>query len=62
MKLQGKKKINRNNLKYEKNKRIHDFQQFKTKRSFGVSNNSGEITINEVDEDQSNLLENIVEF
>ena len=29
--------INRNNLKYETNKRIYDFQQFKMIRSFGKS-------------------------
>ena len=30
-------KIKRNNLKYETNKRIYDFQQFKMIRSFGKS-------------------------
>ena len=62
MSLQGGEKNKRNNLKYETIKRIHDFLQFKTIEPFGENIISGKITISEADEDQSNLLENIVEF
>ena len=62
MSLQGGEKNKRNNLKYETIKRIHDFLQFKTIGPFGENIISGKITISEADEDQSNLLENIVEF
>ena len=55
-------KIKRNNLKYGKKKCIYDFQQFKMLRSFGENIISGKITISKPDEDQSNLLEKIVEF
>ena len=60
--ITGWKKINSNNLKYETNKHLHDFQNFKKITLFGVSKDSDKITISVVDEDQSNLLENIVEF
>ena len=62
MSLQGGEKNKRNNLKYETIKRINDFLQFKTIGPFGENIISGKITISEADEDQSNLLENIVEF
>ena len=55
-------KIKTNNLKYETSKGIYDYQQIKMIRSFGESIIDGKITISEVDKDQSNLLENIVEF
>ena len=54
--------IKRNNLKYETNKCIYGFQQFKTIRSFTENIISGKITIRKANEDQSNLSENIVEF
>ena len=57
-----KEEIKRNNLKYETNKHIYDFQQLKTIRSFGESIVSGKITVGEADEDQSNLLESRMEF
>ena len=62
MSLQGGEKNKKNNLKYETIKRINDFLQFKTIGPFGENIISGKITISEADEDQSNLLENIVEF
>ena len=55
-------KIKGNNLKYETKKCIYDFQQFKMLRSFGENIISGKIAISKADEDQSNLLEKIVEF
>ena len=54
--------ITRINLKDETHKRIHDFQQLKVIRSFGENTTSGKIAISETDENQSNLLEIIVEF
>ena len=56
------KKIKGNNLIYRANKYKYDFQQYETIRSFGESIHAGEITIDEAEEDQSNLLKNIVEF
>ena len=50
------------NCDYFLNKRIYDFQQQKTIRIFGESTISGKITISEADKDQSNQLENKVEF
>ena len=55
-------KIKRKHLKYETNKHLYDFQQFETMRSFGDSIYTGKININVAERDQSNLLENMVEF
>ena len=55
-------KIKGNNLKYQTKKCIYDFQQLKMLRSFGENIISGKIAISKADEDQSNLLEKIVEF
>ena len=55
-------KIKRNDLKYETNKPIHDFQQFKTIRSFDKNIISAKVIVSEADEDRSILLKNIVEF
>ena len=48
------RKISTNDLNYETNKYIYDFQQFETIRSFGDSIFRGN--------DQSNLLKIMVEF
>ena len=53
-------KIKRKNLKYKTNK--YDFQRFETIKSFGDNIYFGKINIDEAKMDQSNLLENIVEF
>ena len=45
-----------------KQKNIYDFQQYETIRSFGESIYTQKASIVEVEEDQSNLLKNIVEF
>ena len=55
--------IERKDLKYEKKKKyIHDFQQFKTTRSFVDSIYTGKISIDEAEMDQTNLLETMVKF
>ena len=41
---------------------IHDFQQYKTMRSFGESIYNRKAKIVESEEDQNNLLKNIVKF
>ena len=41
---------------------MYDFQQFETTRSFGDSIYTGKISIDEVEMDQTNLLDNIVNF
>ena len=51
-----------NDLKYETNKFIFDFQEFQTIRSFGDSIYTGKINIEEAKIDQNNLLKNMVNF
>ena len=41
---------------------IYDFQQFEMIRSFGDNIYTGQISIDEAEMDQSNLLENMVQF
>ena len=55
-------KIKRKELIYKANKYKYDFQQYETIRSFGENIYDRKITTDEVEEDQSNLLKNIVEF
>ena len=55
-------KIKRKDLRYKTNRYTHDFQHFKTTRSFADNSYTGKITIDEAEMDQSNLLENIVKF
>ena len=43
-------------------KYIYDFQQFETIRSFGDNIYTGKINADKAEVDQSNLLENMVEF
>ena len=57
-----KDKIKRKDLKYETKICIYDFQQFETIKSFGDSIYTGKINRDESEMDQSNLLENMVEF
>ena len=54
--------FNKINIKYETNKRLYDFQQLKAIKYIGESLTGGKIITKEVDEDQSNLTENTVEF
>ena len=58
----SEEKIKRKDLKYETNKYVYDFQQFETIRSFGESIYTGKTNINQTEMDQTNLLENIIEF
>ena len=55
-------KTRRKDLKYETKRYIYDCQQFETIRSFGNNIYTAKINIDEPKMDQSNLLENIVEF
>ena len=41
---------------------MYDFQQFETIRYFGDSIYTGKISIDEAEIDQTNLLDNIVDF
>ena len=54
--------IDRNVLKCEANKYVHDFKKFQTIRSFGDSIFNVKITINEAVKNQSNLLNSILKF
>ena len=59
MKLENKKR----KLKKQKAKKYtYDFQQYETIRSFSESIYTRKASIVEAEEDQSNLLENLVEF
>ena len=49
-------------LKYITNKHTYDVQQFETIRSFGDNIYTGKTNIDEAEMDQTNLLENMVEF
>ena len=55
-------KVKRKNLKYKTNKYVYGFEQVKTIKSFGDRIYTGKIIIDESEIDQSNLLENMVEF
>ena len=55
-------KIKQKDLKYKTNKYVYEFQQFESIRYFGNSIYTGTINIDEAERDQSNLLENMVEF
>ena len=54
--------IKRKDLIYKENEYRYDFQQYGTMRSFGKSIYIGKIKIGEAEMDQSNLLENMVEY
>ena len=56
------KKIKRKDLKYETNRYKFVFQRFETLRSFGDSIYNGKVRIDEAEMEQTNLLENIVNF
>ena len=57
-----KKNVNRNNMIYYSSKEPFDFNVFKTIRSFGEIIYNGKITLNEADQEQSDLLEYILSF
>ena len=56
------KKIKWKDLKYETNRYKFVFQRFETLRSFGDSIYNGKVRIDEAEMEQTNLLENIVNF
>ena len=57
-----KKKVNRDNVVYYSSKEPFDFRIFKAIRSFGDDIYKSEITINEADQEQSGLVEYILNF
>ena len=54
--------IDREKLIYKSNKYTYDFRNFQTIRTFGEDIYEGEITFEEADEDQLNLLNSIMGF
>ena len=56
------KKVNRDNMIYYSSKEPFDFRIFKTIRSFGDDIYSSKITINEADQQKSDLVECILNF
>ena len=57
-----RRKIKRKNLKYKTKSYTYDFQQYKTIRSFAESIDTRKASIVKAREDQSNLIEKLVEF
>ena len=57
-----KKNVDREKLFYEAGEYIYDFRKFNTIRTFGEDIYNGKITLEEADEDQSDLIDNINEF
>ena len=60
--LKNGEKIWRKDLIYRANKHKYDFQQHETIRSFGESSFTGNIIIDEAEENQSNVLETMAEL
>ena len=56
------KNVDREKLFYKSNKNKYDFKNFQTIRTFGEDICNGEITLEEADKDQSNLVEKINDF
>ena len=56
------KKVNGKNMIYYSSKEPFDFRMFKTIRSFSDDIYSSKITINKADQEQSDLLEYILNF
>ena len=54
--------IDKEKLIYKSNKHTYDFRNFQTIRTFGKDIYEDEITFEEADEDQSNLLNSIIDF
>ena len=57
-----KKKLNRDNMIYYSSKEPFNFKTFKTIRSLGENIYGGKITVDEADEEQSDLIEDILNF
>ena len=62
LKNRKKKKIKRKDLIYETKRYKYGFQQYKPIKSFGQNIYTRKINLVEAEEDQSNLLNNLVEF
>ena len=56
------RKVNRDNMIYYSSKEPFDFRMFKTVRSFGDDIYSSKITINESDQEESDLVQYILNF
>ena len=54
--------VNREDLVFDTNKYIHNFQQFEMIRSFAKNIFGGKFTLKNADADQNNLFFEIVEF
>ena len=57
-----KETVDRGNLVYDAGKHKYDFRKFNTIRAFGEDVYNGKITLEEADEDQSDLADKINEF
>ena len=60
--LKIEKNVDREKLIYESGKYIYDFRKFNTIRTFGVDIYNRKITLEEADEDQSDLVDEINNF
>ena len=60
--LKIEKNVDREKLVYEAGKHKYDFRKFNTIRTFGEDIYEGKITLEEADEDQSDLTDKINEF
>ena len=60
--LKVEKNVNREKLVYDSGKYTYDFRMFNTIRTFGEDLYEGKITLEEADEDQSDLTDMINEF
>ena len=60
--LKIEKNVDREKLVYEAGKHKYDFRKFNTVRTFGEDIYEGKITLEEADEDQSDLPDRINEF
>ena len=56
------KTVDRESLIYRESEYKYIFENFQTIKTFGRDINNGKITLKEVDEDQSNLLVEIINF
>ena len=54
--------IDREELIYKSNKYLYNFRNFQTIRTFGIDIYDGEITLEDADKDQSDLLNEIKNF
>ena len=60
--MKMKKIVERENLLYEINKYVHNFQQYERITSIAKNILGGKITLDDTDKDQSDLLNELVDF